>query len=79
MDLVIGEAEQLFASPGSGTAVSNKTKVCDFLSRKKADATAIASGICERWQVQHPLVQLAHTSGAERMRQCESLVRLSSH
>ena len=42
--LVIGKAEQLFACPGSGSVVPDKTEVFDFISRKKAYVTAIVGG-----------------------------------
>ena len=79
VDLVIGKAEQLFACPGSGSIFPCKTEVCDFIAREKAFETAIADDIRENVsQVQHPPVQLVRTSGAECMRWCEDLVRLSS-
>ena len=43
-DIVIEKAEQLFACPGSGSTVPNKTEVCDFIAREKAYMTAIAGG-----------------------------------
>jgi len=45
--LVIGKVEQLFACPGSGSIVPNKTEACDFIAREEAYETAIVGGICE--------------------------------